>query len=48
MRNPIKRRPMDENSFTPRELDVMINRMQGTSNYLSQQLSMLGNMNSNK
>ena len=30
------------------QLDVMINRMQGTSNYLSQQLSMLGNMNSNK
>ncbi|XOT97434.1 flagellar filament capping protein FliD, partial [Alcaligenes pakistanensis] len=30
------------------QLDVMINRMQGTSNYLTQQLSMLGNMNSNK
>ncbi|USP49116.1 flagellar filament capping protein FliD [Alcaligenes faecalis] len=30
------------------QLDVMINRMQGTSNYLSQQLSMLGNMNSKK
>lgn len=30
------------------QLDVMINRMQGTSNYLSQQLSMLGNMNDSK
>ncbi|QFY77311.1 flagellar hook-associated protein 2 [Alcaligenes faecalis] len=30
------------------QLDVMINRMQGTSNYLSQQLSMLGNMNDRK
>ncbi len=30
------------------QLDVMINRMQGTSNYLSQQLSMLGNMNNSK
>nr|WP_321272061.1 flagellar filament capping protein FliD [Alcaligenes faecalis] len=30
------------------QLDVMLNRMQGTSNYLSQQLSMLGNMNDRK
>ncbi len=30
------------------QLDVMVNRMQGTSNYLSQQLSMLGNMNNSK
>lgn len=30
------------------KLDVIVNRMQGTSNYLSQQLSMLGNMNSSK
>ncbi|MBP6622601.1 MAG: flagellar filament capping protein FliD [Alcaligenes sp.] len=30
------------------QLDVMINRMQGTSNYLTQQLSMLGNMNNSK
>ncbi|MCX5462639.1 flagellar filament capping protein FliD [Alcaligenes parafaecalis] len=30
------------------QLDVMINRMKGTSDYLSQQLSMLGNMNNSK
>ncbi|QRF91303.1 flagellar hook-associated protein 2 [Alcaligenes faecalis] len=30
------------------QLDRMVNQMKGTSDYLTQQLSMLGNMNSNK
>lgn len=30
------------------QLDVMVNQMNGTSNYLAQQLSMLGNMNNQK